>query len=52
MLDAGGRPIGLNELSLNRSGGNGDVVEFIATQKRKGELRVIRKLQVVEGDFE
>ena len=52
LLDAGGRPIGLSALNATGSGGDGDVVEFIATSKRSGGLRVIRTLQVVEGDFE
>jgi len=52
LLDAGGRPIGLNELTAASSGLDGDMVEFTATRKRKGGLRTIRQLQVVEGDFE
>ncbi len=52
LLDAGGRPIGLSALNAAGAGVDGDIVEFIATSKRKGGLRMIRTLQVVEGDYE
>lgn len=52
LLDVGGRPIGLSQLNAKSPAGEGDRVEYIATQKRSGGYRVIRQLQVVEGEFE
>lgn len=52
LLDAGGRPIGLSALNAAGAGVDGDIVEYIATSKRTAGLRMIRKLQVVEGDYE
>ncbi len=52
LFDAAGRRIALSELRAGTSGDDADMVEFRVTRASDGKRRTIRRLQVVEGDYE
>ena len=46
MTDAAGRSIRLHEIQI------GQMVSYQATDRRRGDIGVLRRLRVIEGDFE
>jgi hypothetical protein len=52
LFDAKGRRIRLTELRGSQASGEGDMVEYSVRRSAKGAPAEIRRLSVVEGDFE